>query len=280
MLSCRTLCAIRFSLMFTLILIVFIAMPATLPAQDAKEDPDIADVVDDGDVEDDAAVDGEKSAFNNPAQAQKAENLANQAALESDDEELAERVDALEAAEKELAALDPADPGYQEAVEAVEEAEKGVVDRLSELSGAYKEDITQMREEGYGWGVIAHELGVHPSALGLGNKFGHSKAERNMEKGRRGVGRKGEMATATERDVKSGWGKGHGVSGSGKGQGQGKGSAGSVGSSGKGKGKGNSGNSGRGGGNAGGNGKGGGNAGGNGQGGGNAGGNSQGGGNG
>ena len=83
-----------------------------------------------------------------------------------------------------------------------------------------------MREDGYGYGQICHELGLHPSVLG--NKYGHRKTERHMERNRH-TNRKGdEFAEATARDVKSGWAKGHGVSTSGKSQGGNKGNADSL----------------------------------------------------
>ena len=229
-----------------IMILALMLVPAMAVAQDAGN---VADVVDDGNVDGDEAVEEEESAFNNPAQAQKAENLAEAAAQKSEDQELADRVEALEAAEQELAGLTPDDPGYQAALDAVEAAEQDVADRLGEISGETVADIDKMREEGYGWGQIAHELGVHPSVLGLGHKHGLRKTERHMERGKSAKGKKGEFAAATERDVKTGWGKGHGVSAGGKGKGGGKGKPGFLDDSdvsGKAKGKGKSGNAGKG----------------------------------
>ncbi len=198
-------------------------------------------------------VDDESPAFNNPAQAQKAENMAEAAAKESEDEELAERVDALEAAENDLAGLDPGDPGYQEALEAVENVEKDVVDRLSEISGELEDDIDKLREEGYGWGQIAHKLGINPNLAGLGNKYGHKKTERNRVRSRHEFGKKGGISAATARDFKTGWARGHGTSVTGKGKGHA--TADSFDSADSGKSKGNSGGKGNDKGNSGNNGK-------------------------
>ena len=60
---------------------------------------------------------------------------------------------------------------------------------------------------------IAKELGVHPSARGLGHKKGHKKGYRHTHtvRTRHQSGKMGDISTATRRDVKSGWGaRGHG----------------------------------------------------------------------
>jgi hypothetical protein len=233
--------------------------PVTVSAQDAVEVVDQleedGDVVDDGEVSENEAVEDEDSAFQNPSQVQKAENVAEAAALNSEDQELADRVAALEAAEEALEGLTEDDPGYAEALAAVEAREQDVADRLGEISGETKDTIADMREAGYGWGQICHELGVHPSVLG--NKYGHQKMSQHTVQARHGFGKKGEISAATTRDVKTGWAQGHGKSVSGKSNGQGK--AGSMDSdtSAKSKGKmGNAGNgNGKGGGKGGGNGK-------------------------
>ena len=228
---------IRLPLMILVVLLALTVVPAMVSAGAAPDDPDVADVVDDGDVKDDEDVVDEAPAFNNPAQAQKAENVANAAALDSDDPELADRVENAEKAEQELAEARKnlrslpddateeerrqARQDVREARQDVKEARAAVAERLSEISGELQADITKMREEGYGWGVIAKEYGIHPSALGLGNKFGHRKGQKDQERARNASGKKGEFAEATARDVKTGWGSDHGMSARGKSKGVG-----------------------------------------------------------
>ena len=233
----------RLPIILMVMLLTLSIAPAMVSAQDAPVE-DQGDVVDDGDVSEDDAVENEDSAFQNPAQAQKAENVANAAALDSDDGELADRVDALEAAEQELAdsGLNSGDEGYQELVDAVEDAEQDVADRLSEISGELEADITQMRKEGYGWGQICHEVGVHPSVLG--KKYGHMNTHQNKHQ----FGKKGDMSAATARDLKTGWARGHGKSVSGKNNGKGKADSFGIDNNGKAKGKSNGKGGGKGGG--------------------------------
>jgi hypothetical protein len=248
-------------ILVTVMILALAIAPATVSAQDAAEVAsqleDDGDVADDGEVSEDEAVENEESAFQNPAQAQKAENVAEAVAMNSEDQELANRVAALEAAEEALEGLTEGDSGYADALAAVEAAEQDVADRLSEISGETKDAIDDMREEGYGWGQICHELGVHPSVLG--NKYGHQKMSQYNAQARNGFGKKGEISAATSRDVKTGWARGHGKSVSGKSNGKGKADSFGVDNSGKDKGK-SKGNSGGGkGGGKGGGGKGGGN---------------------
>jgi hypothetical protein len=104
-----------------------------------------------------------------------------------------------------------------------------------------------MRASSMGWGDIAHELGVHPSTLGLG--LGHGKNNKNFSRQ--------EIAEATARNTKTGYASGHGVGkhsdiGNSK---QGKSRGNSSNAGGNKSGKGNNGKSdGKGGGNSGGNG--------------------------
>lgn len=143
---------------------------------------------------------------------------------------------------------------------AVDEAEQDLREAMSGVVS--EEEIAEMRAT-MGWGEIAHELGIHPSALGLGHKYGHNQdyvdhygqkkeyRERNMAAHRYGQN--------TARDPITGGAKSYGQS---RGRGKGAGTAGGIGkSAGIGSsrgGKGNSGNAnggGNGGGNSGGNGK-------------------------
>lgn len=108
---------------------------------------------------------------------------------------------------------------------------------LAEASGTSVESITDLRESGMGWGEIAHELGVHPSVLGLG----HTKKEFNENKAR---GR--DMKGFSDNDDASGskGGKALGLSGKGNNENKGKGNNSDKGN---GSGKGNSSNQGGGG---------------------------------
>lgn len=80
-----------------------------------------------------------------------------------------------------------------------------------EISAA---QVETMRASGMGWGEIAHELGLHPSVLGLG----HAKKAGTLD----------DVAMATMVDMKSGYGAGHGKSADAPGDkgGEGKGNAG------------------------------------------------------
>ena len=216
------------------------------------------------------------STFGNTAQAAHAESLAAAAAAQADPE-AQDRLDAFEKADAALkeavasgdpAAVEKAQATYDEAKSAAEEA-------AAQTSGVTVDDIASMRSEGMGWGEIAHSLGVHPGALGLGHTRGETVRTRSavrsgfsVEQGTR------ELSAATARDFKSGKSKGHSVGGSkdsgsksmgldrasaGRG---GKGASGGGGpgsSSGRGRGSGGGNSGGKGGGNGG--GKGGGNSG-------------------
>jgi hypothetical protein len=200
--------------MMALVLLLALSLaPALTHAQETGEpDPgEVADVVDSGDADENDNADDEESAFSNPAQAQKAENLAIADAIKTDTE-LDGLIDNLEAAK---ADGDPA---------AIEAAEEAVADRLAKIAGMDHSDavkeITDMREVGYSWGQIAQELGVHPSALGLGHKYGHTKNHRNNVRSKKGVGYQEDgLAATTARDVKTGWAAaGHGIGAPGKGK--------------------------------------------------------------
>ena len=157
-------------------------------------------------------------------------------------------------------------------------AQEAIAENLAEAaadSGFSRSDIDSMRADGMGWGEIAHEIGVHPGTIGLGNKFGHFDRETDKAAHGQGYGhgKKGSMMSSTARDMQTGGAKGLGRSkadrgGPGPGHGGGPGNAGRGKGQGGGNGGGNANGSGNGGGNAGGSGNGGGNAGGSGNGGG------------
>jgi hypothetical protein len=125
----------------------------------------------------------------------------------------------------------------EEAKKAYDEAQESADEKLAEFAGVPAEDITAMRRSGMGWGQIAHELGIHPGALGLGHtknkQYGYQKSKM---KGKN-LGETDELEAITGRNLKTGWSKGHGTDLSshsgGKGRSNGKGK-----SSDKGKGKG------------------------------------------
>jgi hypothetical protein len=170
----------------------------------------------------DPAPPEEEPAFQNPAQAAHAENLADASAAKAEAEaaaatkEAEEREADLAAAQDTVdnlpsdataeeiaaaqAALDAAQDAYDLAAEVAEQ-------KTAEIGGTSVEEIAEMRDSGMGWGEIAHELGIHPGVLGLG----HTKRHRwkNQVEGELG----GEIGEATERNLKTGLAKGHGAKG-------------------------------------------------------------------
>lgn len=159
----------------------------------------------------------EESHFSNAAQAQHAAALA-AAAAAAPNQEVAAALDREAAAERALAEAAAQDnPQALEAARVKLAAAREEADRtMAENAGVTKEDIAGMREEGMGWGQIAHELGVQPGALGLG----HAKAKKGPggEAGGSGriTGAEGgfgdpEISKATARNLETGWSKGHGV---------------------------------------------------------------------
>lgn len=61
--------------------------------------------------------------------------------------------------------LEEAEKNYAESEKKLDQAK---VDALAERSGKSPAEIQAMRDSGMGWGKIAKETGVHPSALGKG----------------------------------------------------------------------------------------------------------------
>ena len=241
----KTIWNLRLVMAMLMLLLLVAASPVN--ADDLKEtDMDVVGY-------EDSSTDDEEANFQNPTQARKAENLAVAEAVKTDTE-LAGYLNELEAARKN---------GDQTAIEA---AEQKVADRIAEIAGLdhteTRKEIDQMRDDGYGWGQIAHELGVHPSTLGLGHKYGHQNKSYHNVQSMHGFSKKGEIAAATKRDTKTGHGtKGYGVSSVSRGKGKGAIGADSFDSSSSGRGKGKSGGerggrgSGKSGGKGGGNGK-------------------------
>lgn len=154
----------------------------------------------------------EAPAFGNAAQAQKAANLAQQAATSdtSLQDALQEVEDNQDTLQKAVSSNDP--DAISAAREALARAESAYTDALADLTGVISSDIAAMRDSGMGWGVIAHELGVQPGLLGLGHDRGRQNHHGAMMAGpdMHGIDQQ-ELAEATARNMESGWSKGHGV---------------------------------------------------------------------
>jgi len=172
----------------------------------------------------------EESAFENPTQALRAINLA-EAYAAMPDPELEKALDLvntteddLEKAQADLDALDPDNLENEDAIALLKtkiedlelelkDAQDDVDSRMADDAGVTPEDILMMREEGMGWGEIAHELGLHPGVLGMG----HTKRNQNKNTWKKDLNSDGEISDneieeATARNFKYGFSKGHGVS--------------------------------------------------------------------
>ena len=172
-------------------------------------------------------LENEEPAFTSIAQVQKAENLAALTAEEPDEEaidaktEADQKKQAYEEAKQKLDTLklqnaspqeiDAAELAVEEAKKAFEEAQEIADEKLAEFAGVPAEDVISMRRSGMGWGQIAHELGIHPGALGLGHtknkQYGYQKSKM---KGKN-LGETDELEAITGRNLKTGWSKGHGT---------------------------------------------------------------------
>ena len=158
-------------------------LPAPLSAVTAEGTDDVgASSLDDSagigesPAEPDVDVDDEISAFNNPAQAQRAANLAEQAAISNDS--LKEALQDVEDAQKALDEALTVSPNDAKAIDAeaiaaaretLAKAEEAYTKGLADVTGVIEADIASMRDLDMGWGQICHELGLHPSANGLGH---------------------------------------------------------------------------------------------------------------
>ena len=149
-----------------------------------------------------------------------------------ENEEVADAVAEAENLKQEYDDLVENDPDNEEAIQkaldAYEEAQAKADKALADAGAVTENDIADMRADGMGWGDICHELGLHPSILGLG----HYK-----DKGHP-LGKHGEESLNTDRDLETASVKGHSQGHSkGKGLGLDKSTSGHPGK-GKGKGKG------------------------------------------
>jgi hypothetical protein len=197
---------------------------STVVAAEGDDEPPVVEAVDQGELEEEP----EEPAFQNPTQVLRAINLA-EAYAEKPDPELEEALgnvketeDELNKAKEDLAKLDTTAEDYNEKLAELKtkitelelelQNNQGVADSLLAKNGEVTpEDIAAMREEGMGWGQIAHELGLHPGLLGMG----HTK--RNNTGWGKGFNPDGEVSDteieeATARNFKSGFSKGHGIS--------------------------------------------------------------------
>ncbi|GEM_PF-2101901 len=75
-------------------------------------------------------------------------------------------------------------------LDAQDNLEENRVRCLSQKTGEPEAVIQAMRQSGKGWGRIARDLGVHPSALGLGNSA--AKARASAKKTGKGAGASGQ----------------------------------------------------------------------------------------
>ncbi|MBI9080568.1 MAG: helix-turn-helix domain-containing protein, partial [Pseudodesulfovibrio sp.] len=262
-------------------IMVLLAAPVAIAQEDAPTgtEPGVTDTTDTGDVtgEGDVGEETEAPSFENPAQAAKAEALA-EAAAEAAAEDNAEAVAAAEAAVSDAqTAVDTAQAALDAAVEAedaeaedaaqadldtaldsLETVQTSADETLANAASVSVDDIASMRAEDMGWGEIAHELGVHPSTIGLGHKTREQAKVSSKGVGQERASVASNAGKATGRNVKSGIASTPGVSGgkgskgvglsraSSKAQSGAKGSKSSQSSSASG-GRGNSGNSGNGG---------------------------------
>ena len=158
----------------------------------------------------------EQPAFTSPVQAERAANLAEQAAMQTSTA-LQNSLHQVDAAEQRMqqALATGNQAGITAARSALERAQQQYTQQLSEMTGVMTDDIEKMRENGMGWGQIAAELGVHPGELGMD----HDRRGRDQEMTTQNHGRAGgmhhgidpdEMAEATARDMQTGWSGGHG----------------------------------------------------------------------
>lgn len=189
-----------FGKLFTLILVFTWCLSlfsTAFAADEVTDDLGTDEIADTGDTPDygDDPDDTVKSYFSNPAQAAHAANLAEASAL-SDEEAEALEQEALADLADAQAAFDAGEISAEEFAE----IEAAIDSRLAGISGVSVAEIGEMRASGMGWGEIAHEIGVHPSVLGLG----HQKKARNSYTNQ-------EMVEATKRNTKTGYAKGHGV---------------------------------------------------------------------
>lgn len=198
----------------------------------------------------------EVSALSNEAQVEKAENLSEisqakaqeeamqtQANIEDAEVALAEALDNLSIVEQDPnASIDDINTARLEVEKAQEELDMETKN-LAEISSVSVEEIEQMREDGLGWGDISHQLGIHPSNLGLGHgkKDARERSSKSFDKDKSysSSSNKGNAFGLTGKASSNNGNKGGGISNSSRGKSStGRGNAGGNGK-GNGGGKGN-----------------------------------------
>lgn len=70
--------------------------------------------------------------------------------------------------------------------DANQDLENQRVQALARESGKSEAEVQAMRQSGMGWGRMARDLGVHPSALGIGNAKAAQKPKKNSNAGGKG----------------------------------------------------------------------------------------------
>ena len=128
----------------------------------------------------DDSDDNTTASFQNQAQAQHANNVATNAALNDPD--------VIAAIDKAEETGDPDDIARAH-------------DLFAETVGVLTSDISDMRGDGMGWGDIAHHFGLHPSVLGLGHSRSFGKYSAHISKHNHD---RSELKAATARSFKGG----------------------------------------------------------------------------
>lgn len=181
----------------------FCQTSAVFAADDDTGDDSASPSVDAEGATDDGTGDTDlTSAFQNPAQAAHAANLADAVASVGTEESETASAAVEEATEGLAEAMATGTPEEIEAAKTtLEEKEQAFADVVSALTGVVSQDINDMRDAGMGWGNIAKELGVHPGVLGLG----HTKGKQEAYAGATAVGsiEASEVAEATARNTRS-----------------------------------------------------------------------------
>ena len=157
----------------------------------------------------------------NAVQQSRVDNLAQLSVELNLDEGLQELSDLVAELEAQLEETDPEDPSYAELETQLEQAQTDLSEAIAEAVGAKAAEIEAMRED-MGWGEICHELGIHPSALGMGfkNAYGLTTRTASMTKEKDQVRTrtrtrtrtKDQLGKPTDRSLKGGIAKGHGLS--------------------------------------------------------------------
>lgn len=163
----------------------------------------------------------------NAGQQSRIDNLAQLSVELNLDEGLQELGDIVADLEAQLEDLDPEDPSYADLEAQLEQAQADLETAIAEAVGAKAAEIEAMRED-MGWGQICHELGLHPSVLGMGFQKAHGLTTRTSSmtreedqlqtrtRTRTRTRTQTQIATATTRSLKGGLAYGHGLNSKGE----------------------------------------------------------------